>query len=240
MKLRTIIVDDEPIALEKLRNYVGRVSYLQLEGAYSSAQEAVEAAAATNVDLVITDINMPDMNGMQLAEALSGVPMVVFVTAHAQFAVDSYRLAAVDYLLKPYSFADFQRAAARALELHASRSVQPAAPAADESLFVKVDYRYVRVALADILYIKGYGEYLQIYMAGAKSPLLTLSTFASISERLSPDFVQIHRSYIVNMNRVEQVCRGRVVFDADTYLPVSDSYKAALQQYLHDHSVATR
>ena len=210
MKLRTIVVDDEPIALEKLSAYARKVPFLELIGAYSSACEAMAVLTSPEitVDLMFTDINMPDLSGLDLISTLPSPPMVVFTTAHAQYAVESYRLAAIDYLLKPYSFADFQRAASRALER--------------------------------LRYIKGYGEYLQLYVEGNASPLLTLSSFAAISDRLSASFLQVHRSYIVNMDCVEQISRGRIIMDADTYIPVGDSYKTALQQWLRDHSVGTQ
>jgi len=236
MKLRTLIIDDEPIALEKLKAYVGKIPFLELVGAYSSGLEAVGFLASQPVDLVFTDIQMPDLSGMELAESLASAPMIVFTTAHAHYAVDSYRLSAVDYLLKPYSFADFQRAANKAMERFAARGAEPTA-GGDESLFIKVDYRYIRVDQNSIRYIKGYGEYLQIYLKDAAAPLLTLSSFGAVRDRLMPSFLQVHRSYIVNLNCVEQIARGRIVMDADTYIPVGDSYRQALQRYLQNHSV---
>lgn len=241
MKLRTLIVDDEPIALAKLRGYVNKTPYLELAGECSSSVEAAEILAGGDIDVLFTDINMPDLSGMELADVLGRRTLIVFTTAYAEYAVESYRHSAVDYLLKPYSFADFQRAAARVLERH--NITQPADIPADndaDSLFVKVDYRYIRVRLDDIRYIKGYGEYLQIYVTGQDKPLLTLSSFASIRERLTSQFLQIHRSYIVNMNRISHIERARVVMDADTYLPVGDSYKNALQAYLAAHAIGGR
>lgn len=241
MKLRTLIIDDEPIALEKLKSYVEKTPFLELAAECQSAFEAIEYLGSNEVDLVVTDINMPDLNGLDFVRSLPKAPMVVFTTAHPQYAVDSYRVSAVDYILKPYGFADFHRAVSKALEQHNQRS-QPAAtdtsaPQAGGSLFVKVDYRYIRVSLADIRYIKGYGEYLQIYVSGNQNPLLTLSSFASIKERLTDNFLQVHRSYIVNMDHVEQIERNRVVMSPDLYIPVGDSFKAAFQAYLSSHAV---
>ena len=241
MKLLTLIVDDEPIGLEKLAKYVEKVPFLKLAGACSSGLDAIALMADTQVDVVFSDINMPDLSGIDFVSSLSSAPLVVFITAHAQYAVESYKLDAVDYLLKPYGFADFQRAANKVLDQYMARhrDIQVAAPLQREreSLFVKADYRYVRVDLASIRYIKGYGEYLQIFTDNATAPLMTLSSFADIKERLTGNFIQIHRSYIVNMNQVESVSRGRVVMDSDTYIPVGDSYKNAFQNYLQEHSV---
>lgn len=242
MKLRTLIIDDEPIALEKLRKYVGKIPFLELVGACESALDASAFLADNPVELIFTDINMPDLSGMDFIASLPTAPMVVFITAYAQYAVDSYRLSAVDYLLKPYGFAEFQRAANKALENYSVKSAQQSAAgqqSQNDSLFVKVDYRYVRVSLASVRYIKGYGEYLQIFTAESSAPLLTLSSFADIKERLTDNFLQVHRSYIVNMDQVESISRGRIIMDADTYIPVGDSFKNALQTYLLDHSIGS-
>ncbi len=250
MKLRTIIIDDEPIALEKLRSYVEKTPFLQLAGAYSNGVEALETMAlGTEVDVIFTDINMPDINGMEMVSALTQQPLVVFITAYSDYAAESYRYSAVDYLLKPYNFTDFQRAAGKVLDryrmmhsevtTHDQETSTGTAQTVNDSgsIFIKVDHRYVRVNLTDIRYIKGYGEYLQIFTTSSPSPLLTLSSFATILGRLSGDFLQIHRSYIVNMNHVLQIERARIVMDADTYLPVGDSYKPKLQQYLATRSI---
>lgn len=245
MEIRTVIIDDEPIALEKLKSYVAKVPFLKLVGEFSSAVEAAAFINEGNADVIFTDISMPDLDGMQLVETLANAPMVVFITAHPQYAVDSYRLSAVDYLLKPYGFADFQRAANKVLEnwrarSHSGESERAVRPDRDSSLFVKVDYKYLRVSLSDIRYVKGYGEYLQIYLSGQTKPLITLSSFAAIREKLSPNFLQIHRSYIVNMDQVERIEKSRVVMDADTYIPVGDSYKSTFLDYLARHSAGSR
>lgn len=240
MKIRTLIIDDEPIALEKLRAYVEKVPFLELVGECQSGLEAISLLAQSDVDVVFTDINMPDLSGMDFVKSLPSAPMVVFMTAYAQYAVDSYKLSAVDYILKPYSFADFQRAANKVLETYNARhrDITERHSEAD-SLFVKVDYRYVRIGLSTIRYIKGYGEYLQVFVEGSPHPLLTLSSFAVIKERLTDNFLQVHRSYIVNMNHVDHISRGRIVMDAETYIPVGDSYKTLLQEYLQNHSIGS-
>ncbi len=241
MTLRTLIIDDEPIALEKLRAYVGKIPFLRLAEACAGGLEAMEYLSANDVDLIITDINMPDLSGMDFAKSLTGGAMVIFTTAYQEYAVDSYRLSAVDYLLKPYGFADFQRAVSKAMALHRLRHPEGTAPTPDapgqESIFVKTDYRFVRVLTGDILYIKGYGEYLQIYLADTQTPLTTLSSFAAIRGKLPAHFLQVHRSYIVNMDRIGHVERGRIVIGRDTYIPVGDSYKAEFSDYLGRHSV---
>ena len=237
--IKTLIIDDEPIALEKLRSYVEKTPALELIGACDSAFDAMEHVNKGDVDLIITDINMPDLNGLDFVKTLVNHPMVIFITAYSDYAVESYSVSAVDYLLKPYGYVEFSRAVNKAVETfglrHACSSTVERKEDAD-SVFFKVDYRYIRVSLSDIRYIKGYGEYLQVYVEGERNPIVTLSSFAAIKERLTDSFLQVHRSYIVNMNRVEQIERSRVVMDADTYIPVGDSYKAAFQDYLARHS----
>jgi len=230
MKLRTLIIDDEPIALEKLQSYAGKTPMLALSGACSNGIDAVKFLMENEVDLIITDINMPDLNGMDMIKSMSHPPMVIFTTAYDQYAVDSYKLSAVDYLLKPYGYADFLQAV--------NKAVSRVGPQKDDtSIFVKVDYRYIRVPLERIRYIKGYGEYLQIYISESDSPLLTLSSFAAVMNHLSDNFLQVHRSYIVNMDAVEVIERNRIFMDNATIIPVGDSFKSSFQNYINSHSV---
>lgn len=241
MTLKTLIIDDEPIALEKLKNYVERIPALELSGMCSNGFEAIEFLDSNYVDLIITDIDMPDLSGLDFVRSLRERPMIIFTTAHAQFAVDSYRVSAVDYLLKPYGFVEFSQAIGKALEAytlrHGNTVANQKASATSDSIFIKVDSRYIRVKLSDIRFIKGYGEYLQVFVVDKANPLVTLSSFASIRECLPDNFLQVHRSYIVNMNHAEQIERSRVIMDSENYIPVGDSYKSAFQEYLRCHSV---
>lgn len=244
MRLKTIIVDDEPIALEKLSNYTHKIPWLQLDGMFESSLEAADHLNNNHTDLVITDIQMPDVNGMEMIEALAAPPMVIFTTAYDRYAIDSYKLSAVDYLLKPFTFVDFQKAASKALRQYHSEpvihndssSIVPASQPS-EALFIKVDHKYLRIMVEKIKYIKGYGEYLQIYLEGEKVPMLTLSSFNATQRKLPDHFLQLHRSYIVNMNQVIRIERNRVILDEETYIPVSDSCKTTLQTYLSKLSI---
>lgn len=238
--IRTVIVDDEPIALEKLKNYVNKIPALELSGIYSNGFEAIEFLNANDVDLIISDINMPDLNGLDFIKTLSHPPMVIFTTAYPQFAVDSYKVSAVDYILKPYDFVEFSRAVNKAVEsfmLRNSMKTGRSVPTDSSSLFIKVDYRYIRVSLSDIRFIKGYGEYLQIFTEGAATPFLTLSSFAKIKDCLPDNFLQVHRSYIVNMDKIGRVEKNRLVMECDNIIPLGDSYKSVFQEYLARHSV---
>lgn len=215
--ISTVVIDDEPIALEKLKSYVKKSPGLSLAAAFESSVEAAEFLAETNVDLLITDIDMPDLNGLELVESLPQKPMVIFTTAFDRYAVDSYRVRALDYLLKPFGFEDFRRAVGRASEVYAN-----------DAIFIKSDSRFIRIPRADITYIKGYGEYLQIFLRNTDRPILTLSNFASIREKLGEGFMQVHRSYVVNLRNVVSVERTRVLISSSIAVPVSDSFRAAL------------
>lgn len=239
MKIRTVIIDDEPIALEKLRKYVTRMPTLELAGVFGNPVDALKYIYDNDIHLIITDINMPDLNGMDLARTLTNKPMVIFTTAYPEYAIEGYKVSAVDYLLKPYGFSEFAQAVNKAVEIFEKTNQSPGpddtVPA--ESMFVKVDHRYVRVELSEIIYIKGYGEYLRIYIAGQPNPILTLSSFAALKKRLADNFLQIHRSYVVNMNKTAMVDKNRIKMTDGTELPVGDVYKAELQTYLATHSL---
>lgn len=238
MKLSTLIVDDEPIALKKLRNYVEKFPELELVGECQSAIEAQSILRERAVDLLITDINMPDFSGMEFVKSLTAVPMIVFTTAYPQYAVESYRVDAIDYLLKPYQFTDFLRAINKCFDAYATKHQSPSvAIEKNESVFVKIDHRYIRLSSDEITYIKGFGEYLQVYREGNASPLVTLSSFAAIKERLSGNFLQVHRSWVVNMNKVAQIHRSRVLMTNGTEIPIGDSFKLQLQEYLRIYGI---
>lgn len=242
--IRCLAIDDEPIALEKLHNYIRKVPYLEPVAACESAVEAMKVMSNQEIDAIFADINMPDLNGLDFIRSLTKRPLVVFTTAHTQYAVDSYSVSPVDYLLKPFSFADFQRAANRILQqftllsLKESSSATTASPS--DSLYVKVEYKYVRIDLKDIRYIEGMSDYLRIYLVAERKPLITHSTFKSIKEYLSPNFLQVHRSYIVNMDRLKEISRYRIMMDEETWIPVGDIYKEEFTAYLKQRSVGNK
>lgn len=241
--IKTLLIDDEPIALEKMKNYLSRVPFFELAGSCRSGLEAIDFLASNPVDLILTDIQMPDMNGLEFVKSLSAAPMVVFTTAFQEYALESYRVSAVDYLLKPYSFADFQKMAVKVREKFMRERGQnrsetdEIAAKPENSIFVKADHRYIRIEATDIRFIKSYGEYLQIYVKGNDQPLLTLSSFPAILLRLSDNFIQVHRSYVVNINNVKHVERGRIVMEEGQSVPIGDNYRTELLQYLGTRSV---
>lgn len=256
--IKTLVIDDEPLALQQLAAYVRKIPFLDLVAECQSAIEARDIINNERIDAIFVDINMPDMNGMDFVRSLAAPPLVVFTTAYSEYAVDGFKVDAVDYLLKPFGLDDFKRAAMRVkhrfeLENHttaepvdnnvavnAAPSVSDASPAAsdaiptdDDSIFLKTEHRVVRVNIADIRYIEGMSEYLKVHINGQR-PIIMLFSMKKMEERLPSHFLRIHRSYIVNMRHVQEVTKNRIVMDSDTYLPIGDMYKEPLSAYLVD------
>lgn len=177
---------------------------------------------------------MPDIDGMEFVRSLQSPPMVVFTTAYSEFAVESYKVQAVDYLLKPFGFDDFKKAADK-LNANLGRSVAKESPIS-ENIFLKVDYRYVRVTLKDIIYVEGMNEYLKFHIASG-DPLLCHTTFRNLIDSLPENFLQVHRSYVVNMNHVRQVEKAMIEMSNGNHIPISDSNKDAVMQYLYSNSI---
>lgn len=237
MNIRCLAIDDEPMALEKLKDYIDKVPYLELAASCESALEAMKIMSETKIDAIFIDINMPDVNGLEFIRALSDPPLVVFVTAYSEYAVDSYGVNAVDYILKPYGFTEFQRAAGKVLKqwelTHKEYTAYDPDP---EVLYLKVDYRYIRVNIADIIYIEGMNEYLKICTV-SEDPFLTHTTFRQISGHLPDYFLQIHRSYMINMKQIKEVERSLVLMSDGTRISVSESNKEAFMKYLQKRSI---
>ena len=233
--IRCLAVDDEPLALQQLVTYIEKVPFLELAGKASNAVEAHAILQREAIDALFCDINMPDLNGMDFIKSLAAPPLVVFTTAYAEYAVEGFRVNAVDYLLKPFGLDEFRRAANRLQERLTSEAQQQTAPAVhadDDSLYVKTDYRVVRIQVSKIRYVEAMSEYLRIYVEGEPKPVITLLSMKKMEEWLPDTFMRIHRSYIVNLQQVQEVNKSRIILDADTYLPIGDMYRDAFQQYL--------
>lgn len=236
--IKCLVIDDEPLALQQLASYVEKIPYFTLVAQCHGAVEAREIIDRERVDAIFVDINMPDINGMDFVKQLSAPPIVVFTTAYSEYAVDGYKVDAVDYLLKPFGLDDFKRAATKVkkrYELENNAAAQQTADD-DDSIFLKTEHRVIRANIADIRYVEGMSEYLKIYIEGQR-PIIMLLSMKKLEERLPSYFMRIHRSYIVNMKKVSEVSKSRVAIDADTVLPVGDIYKDALMQYLSDRSL---
>lgn len=233
MKLKCAIVDDEPLALNLLESYVQKTSFLELAGKYSSAVMAMKELPDKKIDLLFLDIQMPELNGLEFSKMVPANTRIVFTTAFGQYAIDGYKVNALDYLLKPISYVDFLQAANKALQwfelLQQPREEK-------ESIFVKSEYKLVQIMLKDILYIEGLKDYIKIYEENQPKPVLCLMSMKAMEEQLPPKrFIRVHRSYIVQKDKIRIIDRGRIVF-SKTYIPISDSYKQAFQDFLDSPS----
>jgi len=237
MSIRCIAIDDEPMALEKIKSYIQKISYLELVAACDSPADAIQIMSDTAVDAVFVDINMPDMNGLDFVKVLPEMPLVVFTTAYSEYAVESYRVRAVDYLLKPYTFEEFQRAADYVQQQWLAKQKAPVAPADSDNVFLKVDYRYIRVSLKDIVFIEGMNEYLKIHLVSG-DPYLVHTSFKQINNHLPENFLQVHRSYVVNVNHICEVERSVILLKGGKRISVSDSNKDMFMAYLKNRSLS--
>ena len=241
--IRCLAIDDEPLALKQLTNYINKVPFLKLAAACQSALEAREFLEHDTVDAIFCDINMPDLNGMDFVKSLTVPPLIVFTTAYSEYAVEGFRVNAVDYLLKPFGLQDFQRAANRLrirMENNRSELSTPLAFGKDdqgETVFLKTGQRIIKVSIPAIRYIESMSEYLKVWVEGLQKPIITLVSMAKMAENLPRYFMRIHRSYIINLNKIQEVKRNRVLMDAQTMLPIGDLYKEAFLTYLKKKSL---
>ena len=236
MNLNCIIVDDEPLALDLLETYVRRTPFLRLTARCDNAVEALAALDKEPVDLAFLDIQMPELNGLELSRLITHRTKIIFTTAFEQYALEGFRVDAVDYLLKPFNYAEFLRAATKAQHLVELERNQSADACHPDSIFVKSDYKLVQIELRHILYIEGLKDYVRIQTDTPQGGILTLMNMKNIEERLPADtFLRIHRSYIVNINQIKTIERNRIVF-GKVYIPVSDSYKDRFAKMLEKRS----
>ncbi len=234
MNIRCIIVDDEPLALNKLKRNILKFPYLELVAACHNVEMARRALESGEINLIFIDINMPDVNGLEFIRALENPPMVVFVTAYPEYAVESYKVNALDYLLKPYGINDFQRTAEKIYRhWQLLRGSIPEIDSKEDRnvLYLKSEYKFLRVECDNILYIEGQSEYLKIHLKTGDS-FLTLMTFKQIADQLPDNFIQIHRSYIANMNYLISFDRNTVILHEGVRLPVSEARKSELILYM--------
>lgn len=231
--INCIAVDDEPLALKQLENYISQVPFLDFKGGCRCAAEAMKYIREDIVDAIFLDINMPDINGIDFVKTLVTPPIIVFTTAYADYAVEGFKVNAVDYLLKPFDLDEFRRAAEKVRVQYEQREGNSTAVAdEDDSLFFKTDYKIVRVNVSSISCIEGMSEYLKLHMDGNVDPLVILLSMKKLEGRLPSYFMRVHKSYIINLRKIREVARGRVLMEDGTLIPVGDMYKEAFQAYL--------
>ncbi len=240
MMVSCAIVDDEPLALDLLETYVEKTPFLQIKGKYASAVEAMKGLQEQPVDLLFLDIQMPELDGLEFSHMVIPETRIIFTTAFEQYALDSYRVNALDYLLKPISYRDFLEASNKALqwfELKNAADGTVDSAGDDEYIYVKSEYKLIQISLKDILYIEGLKDYVKIYVETEARPIMSLMSLKSLEERLPTSrFLRVHRSYIVQKSKIRLIDRGRIVFGKE-YIPISDSYKQDLQTYLNNKTI---
>ncbi|MBU0489968.1 MAG: LytTR family DNA-binding domain-containing protein [Bacteroidetes bacterium] len=232
--IRTIVIDDEPLAMKLISGFVEKTSFLELTGSFDSAIAALDYLHEESVDLIFLDIQMPDLSGTAFAKMIGNDTKIIFSTAYEKYALDGFRLQAVDYLLKPFGYEEFLKAADRARTLIELESVQQKVPEdAGEFLFLKSDYKILRINFQDILYIEGLKEYVRVFLTNDAKPIVSLNTLKSLELKLpSSRFMRVHRSFIVNLEYVKTIERSRILFKK-VAIPVSEQYKEKFQEFLN-------
>lgn len=241
MILNCIAVDDEPLALGLVCAFIQQTPFLHLAGSFSSGVKALEMIHEQQVDLIFLDIQMPDLTGIQLARMLdrlpgTGGPRVIFTTAFNNFALEGYKVDALDYLLKPFNYEEFLTAANKAMAyaelIRPGQQVAPAAAEEEEFIFLKVEYQLVRVAIKDIVYVEGLKDYAKVYLEGNPKPILSLITLKAMEQKLSPRlFMRVHRSYIVALDKVHSVTKNSLNL-GQLNITVGEQYREAFNTYL--------
>lgn len=230
MQLKCIAIDDEPLALELIEQFASKFPSLKLVHTFDDAIAGAEFLRANPVDLLFIDINMPDITGIELVRSLRVKPIIIFITAYKKFAIDGFELDAVDYLLKPVQFERFEKAVNKAIEHY--RNKKPAREDAGEALFVRSEYRMIKIDLNDIEYIESVEDYIKIHLLTGK-PVLSLMTMKTVLEKLPTEkFKRIHRSYIVPVAKIQSVQKKTLQLTSLKELPISHSYLQFIKNWI--------
>lgn len=226
--IRCIAIEDEPLALRQIVSYIEKTPFLELEASFDNALDALAFLQDHDADLMFVDINLPDLSGMDFVKSLSNPPRVIFTTAYREYAVEGFRVDALDYLVKPISYSDFLHAANKAGEIIKKTE--------DDFLLVKSDYKIIRINFSEILYVESMREYVRIHLEKT-NPVMTLLSLKSVAEKLpSTRFMRVHRSFIVNLSKITTIERNRIVFGKE-YIPVGDQYKEIFQNYIDQNFI---
>ena len=230
MKLRCVIIDDEPLAIDLLKAYVVQTPYLELVATFENPLAAMETLRSGNIQVLYLDINMPQISGLEFSKTLPASTRVIFTTAYEQYAIESFRINALDYLLKPISYTEFLQASNKAMEWFKLVDTNEAS-----SIFIKSGYRMEKIELNDILYIENQKDYVKFHLEGVSEPISSLMSMQSLDEKLpAKQFMRVHRSFIVNLSKIKTIERNCIVFGKE-YIPVSDTYKDRFMDFLNKH-----
>ncbi len=233
--MRTIVIDDEPLALQLVESYIRKTSFLELVGSFDNPLRALDYINNEGVDLIFLDIQMPDLTGTELAKVLKNGPKIIFTTAYDKYALDGFKLEAIDYLLKPFSYNEFLVASQKAKRLYdlERKEIAPIIDANNEYLFLKSEYKIRRINFDEIMYIEGLKDYIKVYLQNEHKPILSLSSLKLLESKLPENkFMRVHRSFIVNLEKIHTIERSRIIFN-DKYIPVSDQFKDKFQDFIN-------
>lgn len=230
--IRCIAIDDEPLALKQIASYIQKTPFLLLISSFESPIEAFSFLQENTIDLIFIDINMPDLNGLEFVKSLNNPPKIIFTTAYSEYALEGFKVDALDYLLKPIDYGSFLKASNKAKEwFNLKQQASEEIKSNENYLFIKSEYKIVRIKLEDVTYIEGMREYIRIHLVNEK-PIMTLLSMKSMeAQLLTKNFMRVHRSFIVNLNKITTIERNRIVFDK-VYIPVSEQYKEKFNEFL--------
>lgn len=234
--IRCLAIDDEPLARKKMASYIEKTPFLELVDTCESALQALELMQKQQIDLLFLDINMPDLSGMDFAKSLDQAPGIIFTTAYSEYALDGFKVDAIDYLLKPIDYPDFLKAAQKAQKtLSKPENHSEELSLKEEFLFIKSEHKIIKIELADIKYLESMREYVKIHLVN-RSSIMTLISLKKIEESLpSNNFMRVHRSFIVNLKRISIIERNRIVFDEKIYIPISEAYRESFRAYVDQY-----
>lgn len=233
--INCIAIDDEPLALELIKNYVSKISYLNLVATCDNAFDAMEEMQKQAIDLLLIDIQMPELTGLQFISSLEKKPLAIIISAYKEFALESFELDVVDYLVKPVPLDRFIKACNRAKDRHELQTIKPSSPSIKvmDHIFVNVDYSQVKLKFEDILWLKGYGDYIKFYLKNTHQPLVVRMSFKEVESILPLDqFIRIHKSYAVAIGEITSI-RKNSVFLGEMEFSVGESYKESVEKLLN-------
>ncbi|WP_026167181.1 LytR/AlgR family response regulator transcription factor [Balneola vulgaris] len=234
MMIKCILIDDEPLALNLLEGYVKSTPYLELVAKCNNAITALEILEENDIDLIFCDIQMPNLSGMEFSKTIvNDKAKIIFTTAFEEFALESYKVNAIDYLVKPISYSEFFSALNKAKKQIRNTPIQGhTANYNDDYIFVKSDYKLIKIELKDLMYVEGLKDYLKFYTVNSEKPILSLKSMKSLEEELpNKYFMRVHRSFIVNLKKVTTIERNHIIFGKKN-IPVSEKYKENFQMFI--------
>jgi len=234
MNLKTIVIDDEPLAVKLVAGYVEKTPFLELAGQFDNAVDAIDFLNNQEIDLIISDIQMPNLTGIELAKTIQEGPKIIFTTAYDQYAIEGFKVNAIDYLLKPFNYPEFLKAVNKAKkQFDLEHANAPAIESNNEFLFVKSEYKIRRINYGNILYIEGLKDYVKIHLASNEKAILSLISMKALEGKLPEErFMRVHRSFIVNLEKIETIERSRIIFGKE-HIPVSEQYKNKFQDFVN-------